>query len=176
MRIFEDDPHVLARLLPAFSVPINMPASIHEQMSGERASIREVNQQPLAARLHLIHNLPGERRVVVEARKHWIGRAKDGDWLADQGAAHCTSGPKEGIAFRHGLLDLTRHRLARGKGQRNAPQMHPEWTGMKARIHQEARHGMRRYRLAVYGGDEHALVACSTQTLLPARTEKVREA
>jgi len=131
-----------------------------------------MNQQPFTARFHLIHSLAGQRSIVVKAREHWISRSKNGDRFTDQCAAHCSRGSKDGIAFRHELLHLALNRFACGKGQWNAPQVHPQRPGMKARIHQEPRHRMRRYRLAVDGGDEHALVACSAQPLLPRKHRK----
>ena len=67
-------------------------------------------------------------------------------------------------------------RLVLRHGQRNAAQMHAQRAGMKAGIHQEARHGMRRDRLAVDGGDEYALMDVGAQTLLAAGAEEVGQA
>ena len=60
--------------------------------------------------------------------------------------------------------------------QQNAAQVHAERTGMEAGVHEETRHGMRGNRLAVDGGDEHALVAAAAHPLLSARAEKMRKA
>jgi hypothetical protein len=51
-------------------------------MSSQRPAAGKMNQQPLAARLHLLDGLAGERRVVVEAREQRIRRAESGDRLA----------------------------------------------------------------------------------------------
>ncbi len=54
--------------------------------------------------------------------------------------------------------------------------MHPQRPGMKSRIHQEPRHGVRSYRLAVDGRDQHAVVAALAHSFLPARAQKMRQA
>jgi hypothetical protein len=59
--------------------------------------------------------------------------------------------------------------------KKNPPQVHPQRAGMKPRIHEEFRHGMRRHRLPVDGCNEHALMARPAQPLLPARTKKMRQ-
>ena len=60
-------------------------------------------------------------------------------------------------------------------GERNAAQMHPERTGMKARVHEEARHRVRGDRLAVDGGDQHALMIARAHSLLAERAQKMRQ-
>ncbi len=55
---------------------VDVPASVHEHMSSQRAAAGEINQQPFAARFHAIDRLSGQRRVVVEARQQRIRRAK----------------------------------------------------------------------------------------------------
>jgi hypothetical protein len=69
LAVLEHDAHVDARLLPSFAGPVDVPAAAHEHMSSQRSAAGKMNQQPLAARLHLLDRLPCKRRVVVEARQ-----------------------------------------------------------------------------------------------------------
>jgi hypothetical protein len=61
-------------------------------------------------------------------------------------------------------------------GQKNAAQVHPQRPRMKARIHQEARHWVRGDRLAVDRRDQYALMIARAHSLLPAPTQKMRQA
>ena len=107
----------------------------------------------------LVDDLAGERRVVVEAREQRIGGAEAGDGLAAEGAAERARGAEDGVAFRHWLLELLGRWIVMRQRQRDAAQVHAERAGIEAGIHEEAGHGMRGDRLAVDGGDEHALMA-----------------
>ena len=74
--VLNHDAHVDARLLPALAGTVDVPASAHEHVSGQRGAAGKMHQQPLAARLHAVDGLAGERRVVVEAREQrvsWSG-------------------------------------------------------------------------------------------------------
>jgi hypothetical protein len=60
-------------------------------------------------------------------------------------------------------------------GERDAAKVHAERAGVEAGIHEKARHGMRRDRMSIDRGDEHALMAASAETLLTAGAEKMSE-
>src|SRR6476646_6975134 len=57
----------------------------------------------------------------------------------------------------------------------NASQMHAERAGMKTGIHEKTRHEMRRYGLAVDGGNQHSLMTAAAHPLLSTRTHKMSQ-
>ena len=58
----------------------------------------------------------------------------------------------------------------------NAAQMQTQRAGVESGIHEEAGHWVCSYRLAIDGGDEHALVAADAHAVLTPCGEELREA
>jgi hypothetical protein len=65
--------------------------------------------------------------------------------------------------------------LLLANGQKNAAQVHSQGPWVKACIHEEAGHRMRRDGLPVDGSDQHALMTAGVHPLLAARAKKMRQ-
>src|ERR1700722_18457684 len=111
-----------------------MPRTIHQHMRYQRGTAGKMNEQPLPARLNAVDDLARDGRVVVETRQQRVVRAKAGDRLPNECAAHGAGGAEDSIALGHGLLKFLWRRVS---GMRvvmnrhgNATQMQAERSGM----------------------------------------------
>ena len=97
----EHDPHVAAGALPPLAHAIDVPAAAHQHVGGEDEIAGEMDEQPFAARLHLLDRAAGHRALVVHAGQRRIRGLKQVDRLTGKRLVQSAGGAKDGIAFRH---------------------------------------------------------------------------
>ena len=97
----QHNPHLAARALPPLAGSVDVPAPAHQHVCRQDEIAGEMDEQPLAARLHLLDGPPGHRALIVRAGQRRIICFEVRDLVTSQSMVQSTSRAEDGVAFRH---------------------------------------------------------------------------